>query len=144
MLISKLLDLKGRAVATIGPDETVADALRALSEHGIGALVVASDGRHIEGILSERDIVRALGTRGPALTEDRVDSLMSTEVVSCLPDGTVEDLMSVMTMRRIRHVPVLDKNGELCGIVSIGDVVKTRIDELEKDRRELVDYINAR
>jgi CBS domain-containing protein len=121
----------------------VADAVAELREHRIGALVVSSDHKHIEGIVSERDVVRALTDRAGALLEDPVSSIMSSKVTTCSPDDEVESLMSTMTYMRFRHVPVV-RDGVLCGIVSIGDVVKHRIVELEKDRNELVDYINAR
>lgn len=143
MHVSNLLTAKGSSVATIAPDARVADAVDDLRRHGIGALVVSSDGQHIEGIVSERDIVRALGGRAATLMEEPVSSIMSTTVTTCSPDDEIEWLMSTMTERRIRHVPVVG-GGVLCGIVSIGDVVKNRIVELEKHRNELVDYINAR
>jgi CBS domain-containing protein len=141
--IATLLDAKGTAVATIGPDAAIRDAVRELAEHGIGALVVSSDGKAIVGILSERDIVRGLHASGMGLLEQRVSDLMSATVTTCEPTDTTDSLMETMTEKRIRHVPVVD-GGVLAGIVSIGDVVKTRIGELEKDRKELVDYINAR
>jgi CBS domain-containing protein len=141
--ISNLLSVKGSHVATIVPTASVSDAVAELREHRIGALVVSSDQRHIDGIVSERDVVRALADRARTLLEEPVSSIMSSTVTTCSPDDDIESLMSVMTERRIRHVPVV-QNGELCGIVSIGDVVKNRIGELEKDRNELVDYINAR
>ncbi len=141
--VSKLLVTKGSSVATIPPGATVADAVAELREHRIGALVVSSDHKHIEGIVSERDVVRALTDRAGALLEDPVSSIMSSKVTTCSPDDEVESLMSTMTHMRFRHVPVV-RDGVLCGIVSIGDVVKHRIVELEKDRNELVDYINAR
>jgi CBS domain-containing protein len=121
----------------------VADAVVELREHGIGALVVSSDQQHIEGIVSERDVVRALTDRAGALLEDPVSSIMSPTVTTCSPDDEIESLMSTMTDKRFRHVPVV-RDGVLCGIISIGDVVKYRIGQLEKDRNELVDYINAR
>jgi CBS domain-containing protein len=143
MHISNLLSAKGSSVATISPDATVATAVEELRRLGIGALVVSTDQQHIEGIVSERDIVRALADRTYNLLEEPVSSLMSRTVTTCSPDDDIESLMSTMTDRRIRHVPVVS-GGVLCGIVSIGDVVKNRIGELEKDRDELVDYINAR
>ena len=143
MHISNLLRGKGSAVATIAPDATVAAAVEELRRHGIGALVVSSDRQHIEGILSERDIVRALADGAGTLLQEPVSSIMSETVTTCSPDDEIEWLMSTMTERRIRHVPVVS-DGVLSGIVSIGDVVKNRIGELEKDRNELVDYINAR
>ncbi len=143
MRISSLLAEKGAPVATIDGAATVAEAVRALSAHGIGALVVSADGAHIQGIVSERDIVRRLDELGAALLGTTVASLMSTVVHTCTPEDDTESLMATMTQRRIRHVPVVS-DGVLAGIVSIGDVVKIRLGELEKDRNELVDYINAR
>jgi CBS domain-containing protein len=141
--ISNLLANKGSSVATITGDDTVAHAVAELGRLRIGALVVSADGAHIDGIVSERDIVRALGDRLGALLEDPVSSIMTSIVATSSPDDEIESLMKTMTERRIRHVPVLSE-GVLAGIVSIGDVVKSRIDELEKDRKELVEYINAR
>jgi CBS domain-containing protein len=141
--ISTLLAGKGTAVATITADETVTAAVDALRAHGVGALVVSSDGEHIDGIVSERDIVRGLSGQLGALMAEPVRSIMTPKVFTCSPDDDVESLMAVMTERRIRHVPVV-KDGILSGIISIGDVVKSRIDELERDRKELVEYINAR
>ncbi len=143
MRVSNLLTAKGSSVATISPDASVESAVRELRGHGIGALVVSSDQQHIEGIVSERDIVRALADRATTLLESPVSSIMSRTVTTCSPDDQIESLMSTMTNLRIRHVPVVS-DGVLVGIVSIGDVVKNRIGELEKDRNELVDYINAR
>jgi CBS domain-containing protein len=141
--ISALLAGKGETVATITGDLSVGGAVDELRTHGVGALVVSSDGQHIEGIVSERDIVRGLSVQHGALLDEPVRSIMTSTVFTCSPDDDVESLMAVMTERRIRHVPVV-RDGILAGIVSIGDVVKIRIDELEKDRKELVEYINAR
>jgi CBS domain-containing protein len=141
--ISNLLSAKGSSVATIAAGAKVSEAVSQLREHGIGALVVSSDGKRIEGIVSERDIVRAIADEAATLLDRPVSTIMSSNVTTCSPDDDVVSLMSTMTERRIRHVPVV-ADGELVGIVSIGDVVKNRIDELEKDRDELVDYINAR
>ncbi len=143
MRISTLLAGKGHEVATITAEMTVTEAVDALRAHGVGALVVSSDGRHIDGIVSERDIVRGLSGQLGALLTEPVRSIMTPTVFTVSPDDDVESLMAVMTQRRIRHVPVV-RDGILCGIISIGDVVKSRIDELEKDRKELVEYINAR
>lgn len=143
MKIAKLLTDKGGVVVTIEPGATVADAVADLRRHQIGALVVSTDGLHIEGIVSERDIVRALADGHEALLDDTVRTIMTEQVVTCSPEDEVESLMSVMTDHRVRHVPVV-ANSELKGIVSIGDVVKSRIGELERDRQELVEYINAR
>jgi CBS domain-containing protein len=143
VLVSKLLEDKGSFVATIGGSASVAQAIGELRQKGIGALVVSDDGLHIEGIVSERDVVRNLDDRHDTLLNEPVSSIMSTTVFTCTPDDQVTSLMTTMTENRIRHVPVV-ADGVLCGLVSIGDVVKNRIGELEKDRNELVDYINAR
>ena len=143
MKISTLLARKGSSVATIKRGATVGEVVEELASHGIGALIVSEDGEHIEGIVSERDVVRGLASSGDALLGLQVSSIMTEEVFSRGPDDDAETLMSIMTERRIRHVPIVEDD-VLVGIVSIGDVVKSRIDELEKDRKELVDYINAR
>ncbi len=143
MKISTLLERKGTSVATIAGVATIREAVAELQSRRIGALVVSADGEHIEGILSERDVVRGIADRGGELLEDPVNSIMTSTVFTCTPDDDTESLMAVMTDRRFRHVPV-ETDGLLSGIVSIGDVVKSRIDELEKDRRELTEYITAR
>ena len=143
MQISMILANKGDTVATIPAEATVADAVAELNRQKVGALVVSPDGRTIAGIVSERDVVRHLdGLQGSLMTK-QVAAIMSAEVKTCSPDDTIESLAKLMTDSRIRHVPVV-RDGELCGIVSIGDVVKSRIGELEKDRNELVEYITAR
>jgi CBS domain-containing protein len=141
--ISTLIEAKGKSVFTIRRDATVADAVAMLCEQRVGALVVSEDGEHIEGIVSERDVIRRLNDLHGALVNEAVTAIMSTEVHTCVPEDDIESLMVTMTEHRIRHVPVLC-DGVLCGIVSIGDVVKARMDELQKDRDELVDYIHAR
>jgi CBS domain-containing protein len=141
--IATLLAAKGDTVATITGDATVSTAVAELRAHGIGALVVSPDGERIDGIVSERDIVRALFDRHESLLREPVRSIMTSTVFTCSPEDDTESLMTAMTERRIRHVPVV-QDGILKGIVSIGDVVKNRIGELEKDRKELVEYINAR
>jgi CBS domain-containing protein len=143
MRISALIEAKGSSVLTIRRDASVAEAVDTLCRHRVGALVVSSDGLHIDGIVSERDVVRRLNDLHGALVNEPVTSIMSAEVHTCAPEDEVESLMALMTTHRIRHVPVV-RDGVLCGIVSIGDVVKARMDELEKDRDVLVDYIHAR
>jgi CBS domain-containing protein len=130
-------------VATIGRDATVAAAVAELARHNVGALVVSSDGRAVEGIISERDVTRALDRLGGTILDKPVHMIMSSEVRTVSPDEKVESLAVMMTEYRIRHVPVLE-DGALAGIVSIGDVVKSRIEELEEDRDALFKYINAR
>jgi CBS domain-containing protein len=143
MRIGKLLERKGSFVATVAPDESVWTAIAVLERNGIGALVVSGDGEHAEGIVSERDIVRRLHDRGPSVLDGPVSDIMVGQLHCANPDDEVESLMTVMTNHRIRHVPVV-RDGLLVGIVSIGDVVKYRLDELEDDNRALVDYIHAR
>ncbi len=113
-----------------------------LADRGIGALVVSSDGRRIDGIVSERDVARGLHDRGAGLLADPVATVMTAEVHTCTPHASVHDLARTMTDHRVRHVPVVE-DGALVGIVSIGDVVKERLDELEEERRQLVDYIQT-
>ncbi len=142
MQIGQLLRRKGGEVATIDGARDVRSALALLAEHGIGALVVSSDGRRIDGILSERDIARGLHERGAELLARPVSEVMTPDVHTCVPGATVTDLAQLMTDQRVRHVPVVE-DGALVGIVSIGDVVKARLDELETERRQLVDYIQT-
>jgi CBS domain-containing protein len=134
---------KGASVVTISGDATVAEAVAELDRHRIGALVVSADGVHIDGIVSERDVVRGLSLRQAELLSEPVRTIMTATVFTCAPGDQVDSLMTTMTDHRVRHVPVVE-GGELRGIVSIGDVVKSRIGELEKDRKELVEYITAR
>ncbi|MBV8461707.1 MAG: CBS domain-containing protein [Acidimicrobiales bacterium] len=143
MLVSNLLEQKGDGVATVPSTASVATVVAELARHGIGALVVSGDGRTIEGIVSERDIVRRLSELRMALLSEPVASIMSTSVRTCGPEDDVASLMTLMTEHRIRHVPVVE-DGHLCGLVSIGDIVKSRIGELARDRSELIEYITAR
>lgn len=140
MQVSVLVQGKGSDVVTVAPDVSTAEVVAVLAEHRIGAVVVSSDGRTIVGVLSERDVVRALAADGPGALDRPASTWMTTEVVSCRPDTTVEELMSTMTERRIRHVPVV-VDGNLAGLVSIGDVVKDRISGLEQETQVLHDYI---
>jgi CBS domain-containing protein len=144
MNVQAILSRKGTAVATVQPDATLAQATASLRDHGIGALVVSANGRTIDGILSERDVVRALAAHGGSTLGRDVASAMSANVVVCQCDDTVAQLMAMMTDRRIRHLPVLDTHGELAGIISIGDVVKARLGELELENNQLHDYIQGR
>jgi CBS domain-containing protein len=142
MKIRDLLEVKGGRVEVIGATDTLEEAVRRLTHHGIGALVVSPDGAHVEGIVSERDVVRELAAGADALGR-LVGSVMSTPVTTCSLDDDVMSMMALMTEERIRHVPVLEV-GRMVGIVSIGDVVKWRVDELERDRKELLDYVSGR
>jgi CBS domain-containing protein len=126
-------------VATVRPDATVVELLGELAEHNVGALPVV-DGGNLIGIVSERDVVRRLHAGGAALLHARVADIMTTEVTTCSPSDDVADVAAVMTSRRFRHLPVVVE-GELAGIVSIGDMVKARIDLLESERAQLQRYI---
>ncbi|GAB2852736.1 CBS domain-containing protein [Actinocorallia aurea] len=128
-------------MATVAPDTTVRDMLAVLAEQNIGAVVVVADGV-IAGIASERDVVRRLHDRGPALLDAQVGSIMTREVRTCAPNDHIEWLRPVMTEHRIRHVPVVEDT-RLIGIVSIGDVVKSAIDQLETEREALVAYVQS-
>lgn len=140
--VGVILDRKGNEVFTVRPETTVAQAAESLREHNVGALVVTTDGDDVVGILSERDIVRQLAEEGGECLRRDVRDVMSTEVTTCQRDQTADDLMAIMTESRIRHVPVIE-DGRMIGIVSIGDVVKSRMDELETKAEALEDYVSG-
>ena len=140
MNVETILRNKGNWVATIRPDATIADAVNMLHRERIGAIVVSEDGYSVDGILSERDVVNALADSGGALLARKVDDIMTRNVVTCEPSDTVGGLMAEMTNRRIRHFPVV-ADGRLCGIVSIGDLVKNRLDEVEFEAKSLRSFI---
>jgi CBS domain-containing protein len=142
MRISDILRGKGTEVVTITPDTRVRQLLAVLAEHRIGAVVVSHDGTSVDGIASERDIVRALAQRGAAVMSEPVTSIYTAEVHTVTPQTTLEEVARMMTEHRVRHAPVV-VDGALRGIVSIGDVVKNRIDELETERAALTDYITG-
>lgn len=141
MRISDVLKSKGTAVITIAPQESVAGLLELLTRHNIGAVVVSRDGRGVDGIVSERDVVRRLEAVGADVLALSVADIMTTDVFTCQPDDDIADTAASMTEHRIRHLPVV-RNGELTAIVSIGDIVKNRIDQLQEERDHLVGYIN--
>lgn len=140
MTVKSILDAKGYDVFTLNPDATLAQAAGLLAEKRIGAVVVTDDGGRILGILSERDIVRAIGESGAAALETRVASTMTGKVQTCRESHTVIHVMEVMTRERFRHLPV-EKDGRLAGIVSIGDVVKRRIEEALREADQIREYI---
>lgn len=142
MRISEVLRRKGVEVVTVRPDATVRDLVAQLTAHRVGALVVSPDGQALAGIVSERDVVRRLDAHGPALLDQTVAEIMTSAVRTCEPGDSVDALAVLMTELRVRHVPVLD-GGRLVGIVSIGDVVKQRIEELQTERDHLTDYIST-
>lgn len=144
MGVDGILRAKGTRVATIKPDATVVDLLRGLRDEGIGAMVVSDDGYHLDGIVSERDVVRALARVGARVLQQPVSEIMSTEVMTCSPTDLVKSVMELMTRHRIRHLPVMS-NGRLAGIISIGDVVKNRLDEMATETSVLREtYLGGR
>jgi CBS domain-containing protein len=140
MNVETILRNKGRRVATVRTDATVTDAVETLRQHGIGALVVSDDGLRVDGIVSERDIVFALARYSADMLDLSVADIMTRAVVTCAPEDSVAELMAEMTNRRIRHFPVV-RNDRLCGIVSIGDLVKSRLDEIEYEASSLRSFI---
>jgi CBS domain-containing protein len=143
LLIEHILRRKGSDVLTAAADDPLTDAIASLADRNVGALVVTDGDGAIVGILSERDVVRSLAHRGAGTLQGTVGDLMTTDVTTCGPRATVDELMTTMTDRRIRHIPVVDGQ-RLTGIVSIGDIVKTRIGELETEAETLHDYLSGR
>ena len=142
MRISDLLRVKGAQVVTVPPDTTVRRLATVLAENRIGAVVVSGDGATVDGIVSERDIVRALAVRGAAVMSEQVTAIYTADVHTVTPETELDDVARMMTERRVRHAPVM-VDGVLRGIVSIGDVVKSRIGELETERAALTNYITG-
>jgi CBS domain-containing protein len=133
--------ISGKRVETISASASVHDLVNSLNSHHVGALVVSSDGKKIEGIVSERDVVRAMPGKLEQLAGMHVRDIMTAEVHTCTAESTVAELMKMMTELRIRHVPVIDADGHLISIVSIGDVVKNHVSELDSERQALRDYV---
>ncbi|MHA1566108.1 MAG: CBS domain-containing protein [Alphaproteobacteria bacterium] len=142
MNVRTILSTKGSSVETILPSASITEAAKQLRNRNLGALIVSNTGTTVDGILSERDIIRALAISGAQTLDKRVDDLMTADVHTCTPDDTVADIMVKMTAKRIRHVPVVNDDA-LCGIISIGDVVKIRLEEVESEAHALRDYISS-
>jgi CBS domain-containing protein len=142
MRISDLLRVKGTKVITVTPDTKVRGLLQVLADEKIGAVVVSADGASVDGIVSERDVVRAFAQRGAAVMSEPVTEIYTAQVRTVAPETSLDDVMRLMTEHRMRHAPVV-VDGALSGLVSIGDVVKNRIDELETERTALSDYITT-
>lgn len=142
MRISDVLRGKAGEVVTVEPGLPVRELIAVLGEHGIGAAVVSRGGGSVDGIVSERDVVRAIGRGGASVLSQQVASICTVEVTTVAPDRSVDELMGLMTAGRFRHVPVV-ADGRLIGIVSIGDLVKSRIAELEDERAALTGYISS-
>lgn len=142
MIVRNIVDTKAlRQIITVKPSEQVKVAVELLAKHRIGAVIVSRDGAIVDGILSERDIVRALGTRGVASLESPVQELMTAEVIGCRPDDTAMSVMEKMTDGRFRHMPVIEES-RMVGVISIGDVVKARITEVQAENAALTDMIS--
>jgi CBS domain-containing protein len=142
MTVSRIIEAKGHDVVTARPDDNLADVARTLAQHRIGAVVVTDGGGAIRGMLSERDIVSAVAAHGARALDDRISFHMTTNVTSCALTALIDDMMAIMTAGKFRHVPV-EENGRLVGIVSIGDVVKHRVAEIENEREALETYITS-
>lgn len=142
MNVAALLKSKGNDVVTVRPEDTVSSAVDLLEEKNFGALVVSADGVTVDGIVSERDIVRHLSRQGPALLDGIVSGICTSEVTTCGPDDSVDTLMALMTAGRFRHVPVVEE-GRLVGVISIGDVVKHHVAQLEDANQQLNSYITG-
>ncbi|HUT47774.1 MAG TPA: CBS domain-containing protein [Alphaproteobacteria bacterium] len=142
MKVAAILKNKGNNVVTASPDDTIATVAELLKREGIGAVIVTGAGGAVSGILSERDIVRAIPEKGSGLLESRAADLMTREVVTCTPDMDVDEVRKLMTEGRFRHVPVM-ADGRLAGVISVGDVVKQRLDELEAEAGALRSYIST-
>ncbi len=142
MDVAAILKEKGRKVVTAQPDATVREIISILSREQIGVVVICGKENTLDGIVSERDVVRGLAERGQALLGNTAGDLMTRNVRTCSPGDSVRDIMATMTEHRIRHIPVLEA-GTLCGIVSIGDVVKRRLDEIESEAEALREYVTS-
>jgi len=141
MTVRAILDSKGHHIVSVEPDAKLSAAVKLLSERKIGAVLAMSQGR-VEGILSERDIVRELGERGARVLDESVSAVMTRRVVSCRPSDTVAAIMEMMTLGKFRHLPVLEE-GMVVGLISIGDIVKWRVREYETEQEALRDYIKT-
>jgi CBS domain-containing protein len=140
--VSAVLEHKGHTVVTVAPRDTVAALVNVLSRNRIGAAPVVDEAGHLAGIISERDVIRGIAKHGETVTALAVERLMTTEVRTCTPEDAIVELMEVMTLQRIRHLPVVS-DGKLAGIVSIGDVVKQRLAEAQSELDELRNYIRS-
>ena len=143
MNVEYILARKGREVKTVRPNVSLGDALQRLRAERIGALVVSETGADLVGILADRDILDAIADHGTDVLGESVGSAMTAKVFTCSRDDRVSAIMALMTDRRIRHVPVVEGDGRLCGMISIGDVVKQRLDEIEGEAAALREYVTS-
>jgi len=140
MIVNRILSLKGREVATIEPGRSLSEAARVLAERRIGALLIVDGERPVTGIISERDIVRAVAMHGAKALDEPVSRFMTEKVVTCTGETSINDVMELMTQQKFRHIPIVE-SGRLSGIVSIGDVVKLRLEEVEAETQAIKEYI---
>lgn len=140
MTVAHILQSKGSDVISVLPSAAILEVADVLAANKIGAVLVIGPGDKVAGIISERDIVRALAQKGNELAGSKASEYMTRELITCAPDATIDQIMSLMTQGRVRHLPVLDK-GKLCGMISIGDIVKRRIAEVEFEAEEMKRYI---
>lgn len=143
LTVADVVGPNGNRVVAVHPRDTIADSVDLLNEHGIGAVVVSQDSAAINGIISERDIVRHLAREQEGTLRLKVEDLMTSKVSTCRLDAPINDVMSTMTRGRFRHVPIVDSAGGLCGIVSMGDLVKARLDELEAETIKLEQLVSS-
>ena len=140
MNVASIVTGKGAKIITAAADDSIASVASLLNEHGIGAVLVTDGANEVKGVISERDIVRELAKSGSGCLDMKASALMTTNVITCAPSDTIDQVMSLMTTKRIRHLPVMD-GGTLSGFISIGDVVKNRMDEVEREAAAMRDYI---
>ncbi|MBA1157915.1 CBS domain-containing protein [Microvirga mediterraneensis] len=140
MIVNRILSIKGRDVATIEPSRSLSEAAGVLAERRIGALLIVDGHRPVVGIISERDIVRAVARHGASALDEPVSRFMTEEVVTCTGETSINDIMELMTQQKFRHIPVVE-GGRLSGIISIGDVVKLRLEEVEAETQAIKEYI---
>jgi len=140
MIVNRILSLKGRDVATIEPGQTLSEAARVLAERRIGALLIVDGRRPVAGIITERDIVRAIAMHGARALEEPVSRFMTEKVLTCTGETSINHVMELMPQQKFRHVPVVEA-GSLSGIISIGDVVKLRLEEVEAETQAIKEYI---
>lgn len=140
MIVNRILSIKGRDIVSIDPQRSVGEAARLLSERRIGALLVVDGNRPVSGIISERDIVRAVASQGASALDEPISRFMTQQVVTCTGETAINDIMELMTQRKFRHIPVVEE-GSLVGIISIGDVVKLRLEEVEAETQAIKEYI---
>lgn len=143
MTVERILRVKGRSVVTVPPDAALRQVVALLRDLRIGAVVVSGDGSRIEGIVSERDVVHRLAEKGADILEGRVADIMVRAVITCREHDTLDEIMQTMTRGRFRHVPVADEAGRLAGMISIGDVVKARLEDIQTEAESMREYIAA-